>query len=260
MGSLSDKSEKSSISDDVIVAAKMACCHDFIMDLPDQYDTFYSGATLQLSGGQLQRICIARAIVRNPSLLILDESTSALDSNSERQVQDAIDRIRQTKSITIISVAHRLSTIVNADTIAVISDGRIAEQGTHKELLARNGIYTSLCASQGITSQSRFERDIPSTPLDGSIKDKPAQSSKSLMTQSPMGNAEDKVELAEKLDVENGRCPVEDDISPEEEKLASRARLWDLNRPEWWYMIMGGLGSCSEWLLWLECRQARLCV
>lgn len=246
MGSLSDKSEKSSTSDDVIVAAKMACCHDFIMDLPDQYDTFYSGATLQLSGGQLQRICIARAIVRNPSLLILDESTSALDSNSERQVQDAIDRIRQTKSITIISVAHRLSTIVNADTIAVISDGRIAEQGTHKELLARNGIYTSLCASQGITSQSRFERDIPSTPLDGSIKDKPAQSSKSLMTQSPMGNAEDKVELAEKLDVEKGRRPGEDDISPEEEKLASSARLWDLNRPEWWYMIMGGLGSCSE--------------
>lgn len=247
MGSLSHKSEKLSTLDDVIAAAKIACCHDFIMELPDQYDTFYSGAAVQLSGGQLQRICIARAMVRNPSILILDESTSALDSNSERQVQDAIDSIRRKKSITIVSVAHRLSTIVNADKIAVISEGRIAEEGTHKELLALNSIYSSLCASQGITADSRFKRDIPSTPLVDSIKYSPARKAKSLMMQSlAMGSHKENVKIEENLDVEDGSWREERDTSPEEEKLASKARLWELNRPEWCYMLLGTIGSCSE--------------
>ena len=258
MGFSSHKSEKLSTLDDVIAAAKIACCHDFIMELPDQYDTFYSGASVQLSGGQLQRICIARAMARKPSILILDESTSALDSNSERQVQDAIDSIRRTKSITIVSVAHRLSTIVNADKIAVISDGRIAEKGTHKELLALDGIYASLCASQGITADSRFTRDIPSAPLAGSIKYTPARTSKSLTMQSlAMGSHEEKVEIEENLDVEDGSWRGDHDTSPEEEKLASKARLWEMNRPEWFYMLMGTIGSCSELLRDLRLNQVQ---
>ena len=153
--------------EEVIAASKAACCHDFIEELPDGYDTFYSGASIQLSGGQMQRICIARAMVRNPSILLLDEATSALDTNSERQVQAAVENIRRTKSCTTVTVAHRLSTIVHSDEIAVISDGGIAEQGTHRELLALDGIYTSLCESQGITKDSTFEENTPGEPIGG---------------------------------------------------------------------------------------------
>ena len=129
--SSTQKDGKAIMIDEVIAAAKAACCHEFIMELPDGYDTFYSGASIQLSGGQMQRVCIARAIIRNPSILLLDEATSALDTNSEHQVQEAIANIRKLKSITTVTVAHRLSTIVNSDNIVVIADGGISEKGTH---------------------------------------------------------------------------------------------------------------------------------
>lgn len=107
---------------EVFAAAKAACCDEFIRDMPDGYDTYYSGTSLQLSGGQMQRISIARAIIGSPAILLLDEATSALDSNSERQVQHALENIRATKKMTTVTVAHRLSTIMNSDQIVSSCD------------------------------------------------------------------------------------------------------------------------------------------
>ncbi len=126
----------------VVEAAKNAAAHDFIMELPQGYDTRVGENGVKLSGGQRQRISIARAILKNAPILLLDEATSALDANSERFVQAALDRLQQGR--TTIVVAHRLSTIINADIIHVMRDGRIIESGSHQELLARNGAYTRL--------------------------------------------------------------------------------------------------------------------
>eukprot|EP00644_Phytophthora_capsici_P003078 jgi/Phyca11/102840/e_gw1.7.158.1 len=128
-------------------AAKMANAHDFISKFPDGYDTQVGMKGEQLSGGQKQRIAIARAILKNPDILLLDEATSALDSESEKVVQEALDKVVALKRRTTIVIAHRLSTIRKADKICVVSGGKIAEQGTHQELLQRNGIYAGLVAS-----------------------------------------------------------------------------------------------------------------
>ncbi|KAG7376376.1 ABC transporter B member 10 [Phytophthora pseudosyringae] len=128
-------------------AAKMANAHDFITQFPDGYDTQVGMKGEQLSGGQKQRIAIARAILKNPNLLLLDEATSALDSESEKVVQEALDKVVALKRRTTIIIAHRLSTIRKADKICVVSGGKIAEQGTHQELLRLNGIYAGLVES-----------------------------------------------------------------------------------------------------------------
>ncbi|XP_051883493.1 LOW QUALITY PROTEIN: bile salt export pump-like [Pristis pectinata] len=128
--------------DEVIVAAKKAQLHDFVMSLPDKYDTSVGAQGSQLSRGQKQRIAIARAIVRDPKILLLDEATSALDTESEKIVQAALDEAR--KGRTCIVIAHRLSTIQNSDIIAVMSRGILIEQGTHEELMAMKGAYYKL--------------------------------------------------------------------------------------------------------------------
>ena len=123
-------------------AAKIANAHEFIMQSEQQYDTNIGDRGSRLSGGQRQRVSIARAILKNPPILILDEATSALDTESERLVQDALERLM--KSRTTIAIAHRLSTIRHADEICVLHQGEIVEQGTHEELLNKNGYYKRL--------------------------------------------------------------------------------------------------------------------
>jgi ATP-binding cassette subfamily B protein/subfamily B ATP-binding cassette protein MsbA len=132
----------------VVAAAKIANAHDFIMEKEDGYNTNIGDRGAKLSGGQRQRISIARAILKNPPILILDEATSALDTESEKIVQEALDRL--TGSRTTIAIAHRLSTIKNADEICVMHEGRIVERGRHEELLALNGYYKRLNDMQAL--------------------------------------------------------------------------------------------------------------
>ena len=123
-------------------AAKAANAHDFIMELPDGYNTMLGDRGVNISGGQRQRIAIARAILKDPRILILDEATSALDTESERVVQEALNRLMVGR--TSIIIAHRLSTIKNADRILVLDKGKLVEDGTHEELMNKNGLYAHL--------------------------------------------------------------------------------------------------------------------
>ena len=125
--------------EEIIDAAKKANIHDFIVSLPDGYDTYVGERGTRLSGGQKQRISIARVFLKNPPILILDEATSALDNESERWIQKSLDTLSHNR--TTITIAHRLSTIQNADEILVVADNAIAERGTHEELLKLGGIY-----------------------------------------------------------------------------------------------------------------------
>ena len=132
--------------DEVFQAAKMANIHDFISDLPDGYDTVVGERGLKLSGGEKQRVAIARVILKNPKILVFDEATSSLDSHSEQVILTSLAEVSQQR--TTLVIAHRLSTIADADIIIVLENGRVKEQGNHQQLLAQNGLYTSLWTMQ----------------------------------------------------------------------------------------------------------------
>lgn len=132
--------------DEVVEAAKRANIHDYVMTLPDGYDTIIGERGVKLSGGQKQRLCIARVFLKNPPILILDEATSALDNATEIMIQQSLDELCRGR--TTLVVAHRLSTVKNADEIAVVSGGKIVERGTHEQLLEQNGIYANLYNQQ----------------------------------------------------------------------------------------------------------------
>ena len=133
--------------EEIIAAAKSANAHDFISHLPDGYQTVIGSHGVSLSGGEKQRISIARAVLTNPSILILDEATSSLDTETEEQIREAIDKLVQSR--TTIAIAHRLSTLKNASRLVVVEQGRIVESGTHEELMKiENGIYRKMAQAQ----------------------------------------------------------------------------------------------------------------
>lgn len=145
-------------NDEIVNAAKMANAHDFIMKLPEKYDTMLGERGALLSGGQKQRICIARALVRNPKILLLDESTSALDAQSERHVQDALEKAAAGR--TTITIAHRLSTVKNCGVISVINNGALIESGSHDELMLMNGAYRTLIENQSVAAKKTAEQTV----------------------------------------------------------------------------------------------------
>ena len=128
--------------DEMIDAAKAAKIHDFIISLPEGYDTAVGERGLKLSGGEKQRVGIARTLLKNPPVLLLDEATSALDTDTERDIQESLRQMSEGR--TVITIAHRLSTVVDADKIVVLDSGSIIEQGTHEELLALDGRYSQM--------------------------------------------------------------------------------------------------------------------
>lgn len=129
-------------------ACQDAGIHDFIISLPEGYDTEVGSKGIALSGGQKQRLAIARALIRNPRVLLLDEATSNLDSETEKQVQAVFEKTG--KGRTMVVVAHRLATVQNADVIFVIGDGNVVEQGSHNSLLRKKGLYWQMCQSQAL--------------------------------------------------------------------------------------------------------------
>ncbi|MDO4563719.1 MAG: ABC transporter ATP-binding protein [Clostridia bacterium] len=150
---------------DVIRAAKMANAHDFIMNLPNAYDTYVGERGHRLSGGERQRISIARAILSDPVILILDEATASVDTETESRIQSALARL--TSGRTTFAIAHRLSTLKNADRLVVLEEGRLAETGTHDELMKKNGIYASLVRAQRTMSAIAINADEGGGPRRG---------------------------------------------------------------------------------------------
>jgi ATP-binding cassette subfamily B protein len=132
--------------DEIEAAARGAAIHDFVQELPDGYEALVGERGLKLSGGEKQRVAIARTLLKDPPVLILDEATSALDSRTEAAIQETLRRVAARR--TCLVIAHRLSTVVDADQIVVLDQGRVAERGTHAELLRRDGLYAEMWARQ----------------------------------------------------------------------------------------------------------------
>ena len=134
--------------EEIVRAAVRAEIHDEIMQMPHGYDSYIGERGIMLSGGQKQRISIARVFLKNPKILVLDEATSALDTVTEQRIQASLDELSRGR--TSIVIAHRLSTVKHADCIAVVEDEHIVEQGSHDELMAKNGVYAALCRAQAL--------------------------------------------------------------------------------------------------------------
>ncbi|CAN0924368.1 ABC transporter B family member 19 [Linum grandiflorum] len=224
--------------DELEAAASAANAHSFITLLPNGYNTQVGERGVQLSGGQKQRIAIARAMLKNPKILLLDEATSALDAGSESIVQEALDRLMVGR--TTVVVAHRLSTIRNVDTIAVIQQGQVVETGTHEELIAKAGAYATLIRFQEMVRNREFAN--PSTRRSRSSRLSHSLSTKSLSLRSgSLRNLSYSYSTGA-----DGRIEMVSNAETDRKNPAPKGyffRLLTLNAPEWPYSIMGAIGS-----------------
>ncbi len=236
-GLIGTKHEKASIEQQralIESAAKMANAHDFIMGLPEGYETNVGERGFLLSGGQKQRIAIARAMVSDPKILLLDEATSALDTKSEGVVQAALDIAAQGR--TTIVIAHRLSTIKTADNIVVMSQGRIVEQGSHDELLEKQSAYYNLVEAQRISAANEEKK----ADLDAQLEEESDEELR--MSPSP-----EKVISNQKLErIATGKSVSSAIIESKPQSTGPQYSLWTLikvvggfNRKEWWLMLIG---------------------
>ncbi|XP_054864636.1 bile salt export pump-like [Amphiprion ocellaris] len=247
--------------EDIVKAAKEANAYNFIMDLPQKFDTLVGEGGGQMSGGQKQRIAIARALVRNPRILLLDMATSALDNESEAIVQEALDKVRLGR--TTISIAHRLSTIKNADVIVGFEHGRAVERGKHNELLERKGVYFTLVTlqSQGdkaLNEKARQMADTNEEPeklnlsragsyrasLRASIRQRSRSQLSNLVPESSVpiaGELGPRAYAVSQADKSKNTIPDDEDEEPIEP--APVARILKYNLPEWPYMLFGSIGA-----------------
>ncbi|XP_028833451.1 ATP-dependent translocase ABCB1 [Denticeps clupeoides] len=216
--------------DEIEQATREANAYEFIMKLPDKFQTLVGDRGTQMSGGQKQRIAIARALVRNPKILLLDEATSALDAESEKIVQVALDKVRQGR--TTIVVAHRLSTIRNADVIAGFQGGSIVELGTHSELMDKKGVYHSLVTMQTLKSTATEGEEVEEAVPDGKSPALSSLSEHTLFRQVSNGSY---------VNSEKNVQDVDKESSEEKEKIPDVNFLHVLkwNLPEWPYMVLG---------------------
>uniref|UniRef100_A0A3Q3EZW1 Bile salt export pump n=1 Tax=Labrus bergylta TaxID=56723 RepID=A0A3Q3EZW1_9LABR len=213
---------------DIIAATKEANAYNFIMDLPQKFDTLVGEGGGQMSGGQKQRIAIARALVRNPRILLLDMATSALDNESEAVVQEALDKVRLGR--TTISIAHRLSTIKNADVIVGFEHGRAVEKGNHNELLERKGVYFTL-----VTLQSQGDKALNDKARQTFLKN-------SILTRKFFLY---RASIRQRSRSQLSNLIPESSVEEEEELIepAPVARILKYNIPEWPYMLFGSFGA-----------------
>mmetsp|Transcript_119838 Transcript_119838/g.310922 ORF Transcript_119838/g.310922 Transcript_119838/m.310922 type:complete len:1613 (+) Transcript_119838:118-4956(+) len=225
---------------DVERAARAANAHDFVSSLPKKYQTEVGERGAQLSGGQKQRIAIARALVRNPAVLLLDEATSALDTESERIVQDALDKLLQAKQRTTLVIAHRLTTVQAADQIYVLQDGHLMEQGKHAELIAKSdSVYASLTKAQLAAADPEGTGKLADADTHDALETMPSASP----TQSaPMLTGATSPQIAGKStnDATGRLSPAAEDAeSKPEPRHVPLVRLWALSRPEYGLYAFG---------------------
>uniref|UniRef100_A0A3Q4HYM2 Bile salt export pump n=1 Tax=Neolamprologus brichardi TaxID=32507 RepID=A0A3Q4HYM2_NEOBR len=239
---------------DIITAAKEANAYKFIMDLPQKFDTLVGEGGGQMSGGQKQRIAIARALVRNPRILLLDMATSALDNESEAVVQEALDKVRMGR--TTISIAHRLSTIKNADVIVGFEHGRAIERGKHNELLERKGVYFTLVTlqSQGdkaLNEKARQMADHEEEPerlklsragsyrdsLRASLRQRSRSQLSNLIPEASVPTGD--ISISRPDNYKNAFLEEDDELV----EPASAARILKYNTPEWPYMLFGTIAA-----------------